>query len=221
MRKDKEKAFNLRKEGKSYGEISSLLGVSKGTLSFWFSKFDWSQSLSTAKHKLNYSPEKIALMHKVRRQMLDKSYKTAEIEAEEEFSRHCKEPLFIAGLMLYEGEGDHSPNNVQLRLANTNYRVILAFKSFLETYYPEYKSRMRISLLLYPDLNPEECIAWWRGSLNDQTIKMHSPVVIQGRHKTRRLQYGVASLIISSKFLKVKILKLIDLVFKDLNAAIV
>jgi len=216
MRKDKEEAFRLRKEGKTYTEISKLLGISKGTLSFWFSKFDWSQDLKSVNHKFNYSPAKLEAMRQARRGYLDARYLQAQKEAEIEFRKYLFNPLFVAGLMLYEGEGDHS-NGPQLLIANTNPSVIGAFKRFIEEYYPEYKSRMRISLLLYPDLDSNTCIDWWREQLEDQTILFHRPVIIQGRHKTRRLQYGVASLIISSKFLKVKILKLIDLTFKNLS----
>lgn len=216
MRKDKEEAFKLRKEGKTYAEISKLLVVSKGTLSFWFSKIDWSQELKNANHKFNYSPAKLQAMRQARRKNLDDWYARAEKEAEMEFRKYLFNPLFISGLMLYEGEGDHSRNS-QVRIANTNPLVILTFKKFIEEYYREYIPRMRISLLLYPDLNPTDCVVWWRDALKDQQIAFHNPVVIQGRHKTRRLQYGVASLIISSKFLKVKILKSIDFAFKNMS----
>ena len=221
MRKDKVEALKLRKEGKTYKEIGELLNISKRTLSFWFHNFDWSQDISTLNHKFNYSQEKIALMHKIRAEKLDERYKASEIEAEKEFSIHKDNPLFIAGLMLYEGEGDHAMKNGQVRIANTNPRVIATFKQFIEAYYPEYIPRLRMSVLLYPDLNQKECVAWWRDAIDGEDVTFHKPVVIQGRHKTRRLQYGVASLIISSKFLKTKILKLIRLFFININAGVV
>ena len=142
-------------------------------------------------------------------------YKRAESEPLQEFERYRDEPLFIAGLMLYAGEGDRSPNNSQVRLGNVDYRIILTFKRFISTYYPEFIPRMRVSMLLYPDLDKDECVQWWRQVLQDEEVQFYTPIVIQGRHKTRRLQHGVAGLIISSKFLKIKVLRSIDLAFKN------
>lgn len=217
MRKDKVRAFELRKEGKTYNQIRDILNVSKGTLSFWFSNFDWSRDIHALNHKTNYSPEKVRAMHAARRQLLDEHYKLAEKEALQEYKQHKNESLFISGLMLYAGEGDKSFNNGQVRIANADPTIVLVFKRFLECYYPHFRSNIRLSLLLYPDLSPQECIDWWRKALCDQDIQMHKPVVILGRHKTRRLQYGVASLIISNKFLKTKLLKLMRLTLENLT----
>lgn len=221
MRKDKIKALELRKEGKNYREIKEILGVSKGTLSAWFKNFDWSTDLSKVNHTFNYSPEKIHLMHEARRKNLNNIYSLAREEAQNEFEKYRNEPLFIAGLMVYAGEGDHSINNNLLRITNTNPKIILVFERFLEVYYPLFSPRIRIATLLYPDLDPSECLRWWSDSLGIGLEQFHNPVVIVGRHKTRRLQYGVASLIISSKFFKTKILTIEELVLKAYSAAIV
>ena len=34
----KEKAFELRSQGYSYRDINKILGISKGSLNYWFSK---------------------------------------------------------------------------------------------------------------------------------------------------------------------------------------
>jgi len=39
----KQKAINLRKNGKSYNVITAETGISKGMLSYWFSKSNWSE----------------------------------------------------------------------------------------------------------------------------------------------------------------------------------
>ena len=45
MRIDKEKAFILRRSGKSYNEICAQLGMSKSTLSNWFRNVDFSKDI--------------------------------------------------------------------------------------------------------------------------------------------------------------------------------
>ena len=37
--KDREKAIKLRKQGKSYSQIKTIIGVNKGTLSYWLKDF--------------------------------------------------------------------------------------------------------------------------------------------------------------------------------------
>lgn len=216
MRKDKLEAFKLRKEGKNYREIKEILGIPKGTLSFWFKNFDWSSDLSKLNHTFNYSTEKIRLMHEARAKQLKELYELALVEAHKDFQGCKKEALFAAGLMVYAGEGDHSVNNNLVRLANTNPDVITVFRSFLEKYYPEMHKKIRISILLYPDLNDEKCLQWWSDSLKITRDSFHKPVHIIGRHKARRLQYGVASLIISNKFFKTKLLELERMALKYL-----
>lgn len=49
MRLDKQLAIKLRREGKSYLAISGILGISKSTLSNWFSGVTWSEK---TKHRL-------------------------------------------------------------------------------------------------------------------------------------------------------------------------
>ncbi len=217
MRKDKIEAFKLRKEGKNYREIRAILGVSKGTLSGWFKNFDWAGDISKVNHAFNYSTEKIRKMHEARTKSLKELYDLARLEGEKEFEKYKNEPLFVAGLMVYAGEGDHSVKNNLVRMANSNSGIILVFKSFLEKYYPELYKKIRISILLYPDLDDEFCLQWWSSALKIPMNQFHKPVHIIGRHKTRRLQYGVASLIISSKFFKTKLLKVESLALEDFS----
>ena len=217
MRKDKLEAFKLRKEGKNYREIRAILGVSKGTLSGWFKNFDWSGDISKVNHTFNYSPEKIRKMHEARTMLLKELYDKARLEGQNEFGKYKNEPLFAAGLMVYAGEGDHSIKSNLTRIANSNSKIILVFKSFLSKYYPEFHKKIRISILLYPDLDDKFCLEWWSSTLKIPLDQFHKPVHIVGRHKTRRLQYGVASLIISSKFFKTKLLEVESLALEDFS----
>lgn len=211
MRKDRYEAVQLRQEGKSYREISLRIGVPKSTLSTWFRNDKWSQEIAVGNAAFERTKERWRFMHKVRRQRLDAYYARAKHEAHEELQRHSSDKLFLSGLMLYFGEGDKSTNNGQVRISNADFRIILIFKRFLEKFYPKESKKMRISILLYPDLDQERCLSWWSRMAMIERDRFYKPVLIKGRHKSRRLQYGVGSLIICNTFLKVKILKLLDL----------
>ncbi len=216
MRTDKKEAFELRKQGKTFNEISKSLGISKGTLSFWFKGIDWSREISEKNFVFNYSPENIKKMHIARRHMLDKKYLLARQEALNEFDKYKEETQFVAGIVAYSGEGDHSVKNGMARIANSNPGIILIFKRFLEKYYFEMYKKIRVSILLYPDLNDEECLKYWSETLGVSIKQFHKPVHIIGKHKKRRLRYGVGSLIISNKFFKIKLLELENLCLQHL-----
>lgn len=48
MRTDKDKAFAMRRKGKSYREISKTLGMSVSTLSLWFKGVRFSEDIKKA-----------------------------------------------------------------------------------------------------------------------------------------------------------------------------
>lgn len=211
MRHDQPKAFELRKQGKTYREIEKLLGVSRSTLCDWFKNEEWSKHIkksNTDKH-IKISTEHLRKMNEGRQIILDKKYKNIEEEAEKEFEIYKNDPLFMAGLMLYAGEGDKLTKGV-IRLANTDFFIHKVFLNFTEKFIKIKRENIKISILLYPDLNIEKCKIKWSEELNVPINNFHKPQIIQGRSKTKRLHFGVGSIIISNSFLKRKLLRWID-----------
>lgn len=205
MRMDKKEAFQLRKQGKTFSEISKNLGVSKGTLSFWFKNIDWSKEISEKNFVFNYSPEKLDLMYRARRRKLDEYYDKAKFEAEQECLKHINKPLFIAGIMLYLGEGDkRSQGNV--RIANSDYKVISLFLRFLTAFGGINEEKIRAWLLLYPDLDEDRTKEFWKKKGGLSKVKFNKSMVIIGKEKINKLKYGVCYLGVSNRFLKEKML---------------
>ncbi len=217
MRHDKEKVFELRREGSSYREIEKLIGVSRSTLCEWFRNEEWSKHIKykNVKNQLIFSTELLVKLNNGRRISLDKKYKEVEIKAQEEFELYKESPLFMAGLMLYAGEGDKSTRGI-IRLANINFSIHRVFIKFLTKFMQIEMAQIRCSILLYPDLDIENCKEKWSQELNIPLTQFHKPQVIQGRHKTRRLHFGVGSTILSSSFLKRKLLLWIELAMNNL-----
>jgi len=216
MRKDKEKAIVLRTEGKSYKEIRAELGVPMATLSDWFRDQDWSRMLSKKLNDKYLEESKARIVHlgKVRGARLDQLYKEARAEAVEEFRLLKNHPLFVSGVMIYWGEGDKGPK-AGFRISNTDPQMIRIFLKFLIDVCNVDKSRIRASLLLYPDINEIECKEFWVKEANLKPEYFTKSIVIQGKHKTKRLQRGVCNLVYSSRFLKEKMLVWIDLFGKE------
>ena len=207
MRHDQPKAIELRKQGKTYREIQILLGISRSTLCDWFKDKEWSKHIkksNTEKH-IKISTEHLLKMNEGRRIMLEKKYKKVEEEAEKEFEIYKDDPLFMAGLMLYAGEGDKLDKGI-IRLANIDFKLHRVFLKFCEKFLKKDRNTIKISLLLYPDLDINICIHKWSSELTIPEKNFYKTQVIQGKLKTRKLHFGVGTTIILDSFLKRKLL---------------
>lgn len=205
MRRDKDKAFELRKQGKSYKAIKEELGISKSTLSDWFRDIPWSRHLKVSNTGRTRTPEHLALMHKARRDQLSTLYSGAEEEAKVSYETFRKEPLFWAGLMAYAGEGDKRTRHL-VRITNSEFYIHTIFIHFVKKYLLVSEEDIKCCLILYPDNNPSLCKEMWSNILKIKRENFHKTQVIQGKEKLKRLQYGIGMSIISSTVLKKKLL---------------
>ncbi|KKQ09480.1 MAG: hypothetical protein US21_C0004G0018 [Candidatus Nomurabacteria bacterium GW2011_GWB1_36_6] len=213
MRQDKDLVFKLRRDGKSYREIQDEINISRSTLCDWFRNEEWSTHIkrNNITKNIKLSTERLELLHIGRSRMLADKYKQVEIEAEKEFQIFIKDPLFIAGLMIYAGEGDKRSNNMS-RVSNSEFYIHKIFIKFAEKYLYITKENIKIALIIYPDLDPNECTNKWSGEVGISISNFHKTQVIKGKEKTKKLQYGVGISIISSiVVVKKKILKWLEL----------
>ena len=99
----KQKAVDLRKNGKSYNAITKETGISKGMLSYWFSKSDWSEIalIQNVARNREESRKRFLLMNKQKSINLREKYDLIEKQAIKEFELYKNDPLFVASLMLY------------------------------------------------------------------------------------------------------------------------
>ena len=211
MRHDKKEVFELRKQGKTYREIEKLMGVSRSTLCDWFKNEEWSRHTkksNTDKH-IKLSTIRLEKLNEGRRLMLESKYKKVEEEALQEFETYKDDPLFTAGLMLYAGEGDKLDKGT-IRLANIDFNLHKVFIKFCEKFLKTSRSTIKITVLLYPDLDINTCIKKWSSELNISEKNFYKPQVIKGKLKSRKLHFGVGTTIILNSFLKKKLLLWIE-----------
>jgi hypothetical protein len=211
---EKEKAFNLRRVHKqSYAQISETLNVSKGTVSAWFKGLAWSKEIEGDLRKQAEIKNTLTLRkyHQKRGLELDDLYKNAEQVAKKEFYLLSSSPLFIAGLALYWGEGDKLFQNGQVRVSNIDAELLQVYCLFLNECCGVSYSTMKVSLLYYPDHQVEQLLGYWQEVLPIPATSYFKPTLIQGRHKSRRTQYGVCIVQVSNKELKMKILTWLSL----------
>ena len=219
MRNDKHLAIKLRKKDKSYSKISKELGIPKSTMHYWFRDLRWSQIIKkklAEKAKIQSTRRFRAVIRAQQKRWKEwrKGYRE---EAKKEFSSLKSNPLFVAGLMLYWGEDDSSLKR-EVRLANTDPKMIQLFNKFLLDICKIPKQRVFVVLTLYPDLFEENCKRFWSNKTRIPLTQFNKSQVIYGRHPTRRLKNGICTIRVSKSVgLKEKIMVWTDLLHKDLN----
>jgi hypothetical protein len=219
MRNDEHLAIKLRKQKKSYNKISKELNVSKSTLAYWFKDKDWSQKIKKelTKNALYVAKKRLRLINKSRKEKWDKWHKKCRKQARKDFIHLKKDPLFLAGLMLYWGEGDSKIENGLVRLSNTDPKMIKIVSLFLQKKCEIPKEKIKISLILYPDLNENKCKDLWSKSSGISKNNFLKTQIIYGKHPTKRLSFGICNIYVSSRELKEKILVWIKLYKQELT----
>ena len=219
MNKNKEKAIELRRSGKSYKAIHREIGIPLSTLSDWFKNEEWSMEIRDrlGKEQSLAFPKKLEAVIKANKERWSKIHQNYRNQAKEEFSALKDNPLFIAGLMLYWGEGDRGPKGSQVKLANTDPAMIRIFYAFLKDVIGAPSEKVHIWLLLYPDLVDSVQKNFWSRATRFPNSQFKNSIYIQGRHPTKRLSYGVCNIYISSREFKEKIMTWLDLAQKMLS----
>ncbi len=213
MGNNKERATKLRKRGKSYKIISKELGVPKSTLSKWFSQEKWSQKISNdLAKKANYlARERILKINKEHSYKWEQWREGFRKEAREEFPNLIKDPLFIAGISLYWGEGDSKMSNGIVRLSNVDPCLITIFVHFLQQILKVRLENLRVALVLYSDLSDNDCKNFWSRITGVPIKQFHKSQFIKGRHPTKRSEHGICGVVLSSRGAKEKIFTWIKL----------
>ena len=213
MRKDKEQAFELRHKKMSYKSINRELGIPLGTLAGWFRNEPWSQEI---RDKLGIEtsltfPEKLKRIVAANKKRWADTHEIYRQEAAKEFSKLKDDPLFLAGIMLYWGEGEKQQKSSQVRLSNSEPEMLKIFYLFLTKVIKIHPDKIFSWLLLYPDLIDSVQKNFWSKTTNIPLDNFRKSIYIKGHHPTKRLSYGVCTVVVSSRALKERVLKWLEL----------
>jgi len=216
MRKDKYSAIKLRKQNKSYNEISQKLGIPKSNLVYWFKNENWSKDIkkNLSQKTIIASTKRLILMNKAKKEKWEKWRQGFRDQANSEFQKLKNNELFIVGLMLYWGEGDSKIENSLVRLANIDPKMIIIFINFLQEICLVPTNKIKISIISYFDIDDDKCKNFWSKTLNIPQSQFFKIQHIRGQHPTKRLSYGICNVIVCSRALKEKIFTWLEL-YKD------
>lgn len=213
MRKNKEKAFELRHQNKSYKMISRELDIPLSTLAGWFKNEPWSQEIRNMlgqKESLAF-PAKLRRIVEANKKRWSDWHELCRQEAINEFPKLRDNPLFLAGLMLYWGEGEKIQKSSHVKLTNSDPEMIKLFYQFLLNTLTIPKKKISAWLLLYPDLVDSVHKNFWSKTTGIPPEKFNKSIYIQGKRPKKRLSYGVCTIQVNSRALKERILKWLEL----------
>ena len=214
----KNKAFELRKNGKSYRSIQRELGVPISTLSSWLSDLSWSKEigLKLAKDAELAGTERLARSRKVRGFGSQFFYAKAKQEAEAEYKKLKKNPLFLTGVTLYWAQGNRS-SIYYVRLSSSDFQKIVVFKRFIEEFSKENVKKLRYSLLVTLPFTPEIQTKEWSRKAKIP-LQDFTKTTSRRKSKSNGSQPSVVcTATLSSRYLKEKMLVWLRLVASEFS----
>lgn len=212
-----EQAVAFRKRGFTYTEIAKICGVSRGTISNWLSKEDFSKvvAITNKKKAAKDNVARIKLVNKARNAERATKYGEIVRGAETEYRHYKHSPLFIAGLMVYLAEGDLRDSRT-IRISSSRVDLHQLFINFSREFLGVQTKGIHFWLLLYPDLDEIKCMKHWSKKTGISVAQFYKNQVIEGRSNKGTLHFGVGNTIIGSILLKKKLIKWIELSKKEL-----
>lgn len=170
---DKQKAITMRKSGMSYSQIKEKLKVSKSTLSGWL--YDMPLSEKRIRELRADSPIRIEKYRNTMRVKRDAKNLEAYNIIAKRIGKISDREFLIAGLFLYWAEGSKT-RKFTIGLTNTNPSMLVIFIQWLK-FFDVPKSRIKIHLHLYSDMNIKKQMNFWSKTLNVPISQFRKPYI--------------------------------------------
>jgi len=167
MRPDKDSVIKLRKQGKSYSQISAVLKVPKSTLSTWLKDIPLS---AEAKAKIQARTNDNAIVKLIKRNkqqtvISQERHNIIREEAKKESKQLLSDPLFLAGVSLYWAEGykrgAYGSKWKSIDFANSDPEMIKLIMKFFIKFLAVKRTDIRIQVMLYDPKMTEKTIDFW------------------------------------------------------------
>jgi len=170
---DKQKAIVLRRKGYSYSQIKEKLGINKSTLSGWL--YDMPLSEKRIRELRDFSPQRIERYRNTMREKRDEKNKIAYENIKKRIGNISDREFLIAGLFLYWAEGSKT-KTFSIGLTNTNPAMLVLFIKWLE-FFNVPKSKLKIHLHLYSDMNIKKQMDFWSKTLDIPIKQFRKPYI--------------------------------------------
>jgi hypothetical protein len=194
----RDRARELRKQGIAITKIAKELGCAKASVSIWTRDI-----LLTEEQKKNLLDKAILSSNMSGGTMTRISaFRQRRIECQNRGRNRIKseDPLYLAGCMLYWGEGAKGKN--QVKITNSSISMIVLFKTFIERFFEVNKDDFILTINCYTDIHSlEEIEAYWLNKLSLNRSNLRKGQVnnfpkSSKNIKSGKCEWGTAALII-------------------------
>lgn len=149
----KIQAIALRKNGLSFKQIAQQINVSLGSVSYWLRDIvlsDAARRKLDQRKILGYERQRVARLNNSK-QKLENLY----VKCNEELGGVSDRDLFVAGIMLYAGEGtkNRPPRSQRVEFTNADFRLVTIFIRFLMKCCNTPKEAIHLRLFLNKDMD--------------------------------------------------------------------
>lgn len=160
---ERERALELRiGQQLGYGAIAKELKVSKSTLSRWLQDMPLSEDriLTLRRDAWGRGEAKRERFRQTMRAKRDERERLIYLQQKRKFSNISKEALYIAGLLLYEAEGDKKSRS-DIAFTNTDPAMVFFFARWIVRFLGMPKKKLRIQLHLYENMDIRAEESFW------------------------------------------------------------
>jgi len=198
--REKIKAIQLRKKGKSYKEIKEKITVSKGTLSVWLRDI----KLTPGQEKRLYVELRRKYAYRGAKANQEKRIRiTKQIisKAKSEVRSFIKNPLFLVGLMLYWAEGDKSDEQEVVKFTNSDPFLIMLMMRWFRKICKVPKNKFRIALHIHRLHCRKNIENYWSKLTNIPRRQFHKTQIkpTSLKHRKNKLYNGTCAVVINNK----------------------
>jgi len=203
MRKDKNLAIRLRKQGKSYNEIARILNAPKSTLSLWLRDVKMPPEIEKKfwdKTRKKWA-RSITQFNKKRGRLAKEKAKKLQKNAAKDIGALSERELFLMGAALYWAEGYKKRLRWTLQFCNSDPAMIKFMMKFFKEVCNVPKEKIKASAQIHPNVTPEKAINYWSrisGISKKQFTKTYSRISSSSKQKrpSNRLPYGTLRIVI-------------------------
>ncbi|MDP3962445.1 MAG: helix-turn-helix domain-containing protein [bacterium] len=193
-----KEAIELRRSGLSYSDIASELKVSKTSVSNWVKNVRLTEGErnileKNLKSKIDRGRMKASVSNRARKIFKEK---VAYDDAEKEFQKYSKDPLFMIGVGLYWSNGLKEGSRFQFMSSDpAMMKIIIAW---MEKYLGFSRKGARYRLFLNITHESKECEQYWARNLNiPQESFQKTSYFRSQKHKQSREYNGSLAVIVT------------------------
>ncbi len=169
MRKDKNIAIKLRKQGNSYNQINKKLGISKSTLSYWLADLKISAgALGKIQKRVNEGSMRGLIKRNINQTFLaEKRAREIRILASKEVGHLVKNPLFLIGISLYWAEGykkgAYGSKWKAVDFANSDPELVRIILKFFKSVCRVENRKIKVQVIAHRNVDIDKAVSYWSG----------------------------------------------------------